>query len=39
MATQPIYLLSTGLLPAELIEGAAAKGIVLDTMSFITTER
>ena len=38
MATQPIYLLATGLVPAELIEGAAAKGIVLDMMSFIATE-
>jgi len=38
MATQPIYLLATGPLPAELIEWAAAKGIVLDMMSFIATE-
>lgn len=38
MAIQPIYLLATGLLPAELIEEAAAKGIVLDMMSFIATE-
>jgi uroporphyrinogen-III synthase len=38
MPTQPIYLLATGPLPAELIEGAAEKGIVLDTMSFIATE-
>jgi len=38
MAIQPIYLLATGPLPEELIEGAAAKGIVLDTMAFIATE-
>jgi len=38
MAIQPTYLLSTGPLPAELIEEAAAKGIVLDTMAFISTE-
>jgi uroporphyrinogen-III synthase len=38
MATQPIYLLSTGLLPAELIKQAEAKGIVLDTMDFIAIE-
>jgi uroporphyrinogen-III synthase len=38
MATQPIYLLVTGPLPAELIEEAAAKGIVLDTMDFIAIE-
>jgi uroporphyrinogen-III synthase len=38
MAIQPIYLLATGLLPAELIEWVAAKGIVLDTMSLIATE-
>lgn len=35
MATQPIYLLATGPLPAELIEEAAAKGITLGTMDFI----
>ena len=35
MATQPIYLLATGLLPAVLIEDAAAKGIVLDIIDFI----
>jgi uroporphyrinogen-III synthase len=38
MATQPIYLLSTATLPAELIEEAAAKGIALDTMDFIAIE-
>jgi len=38
MAIQPIYLLATGPLPEELIEGAAVKGIVLDTMAFIATE-
>ena len=38
MATQPIYLLATGPLPAELIEEAAAKGTVLDMMDFIAIE-
>ena len=38
MAAQPIYLLATAPLPAELIEEAAAKGIALDTMDFIAIE-
>ncbi len=37
MAIEPIYLLAAGPLPAELIEEAAAKGIVLDTVSLIAT--
>jgi uroporphyrinogen-III synthase len=38
MATPSIYLLSTAALPLELVEEAAAKGIVLDTMNFIAIE-
>lgn len=38
MATPPIYLLSTGGLPPVLIEEAAAKGIVIDTLDFIAIE-
>jgi uroporphyrinogen-III synthase len=37
MTTQPIHLLSTRPLPGRLIEQAAAAGIVLDTLSFIST--
>jgi uroporphyrinogen-III synthase len=37
MTTQPIHLLSTRPLPGRLIEQAAEEGIVLDTLSFIST--
>jgi uroporphyrinogen-III synthase len=37
MSTQPIHLLSTRPLPGRLIEQAAAEGIILDTLSFIST--
>jgi uroporphyrinogen-III synthase len=38
MATPSIYLLSTAALSAELVEEAAAKGIVIDTVNFIAIE-
>lgn len=37
MTTQPIHLLSTRPLPGRLIEQSAAAGIILDTLSFIST--
>ena len=37
MTTQPIHLLSTRPLSGRLIEQAAEEGIVLDTLSFIST--
>jgi uroporphyrinogen-III synthase len=36
--TNPIYLLSTGLVPAELVEKAVQKGITLDAKAFIDIE-
>jgi uroporphyrinogen-III synthase len=39
MTTRPIYLLSTGPLLAETIKRTAARDIILDVLSFITTER
>ncbi len=36
MTNQPIHVLSTKALPVELIEQAAAQGIVLDTLPFIS---
>jgi len=38
MAAPSIYLLSTAALPLELIEEAAATGIVIDTLDFIALE-
>ncbi len=36
--TNPIYLLSTGLVPAGLVEKAVQKGITLDSIAFIDIE-
>lgn len=38
MPSKPIYLLATGAVPAELIEEAAGRAVVLDSMDFIDIE-